>query len=183
MTYVALLRGINVGGNNKINMQQLKLVFLDAGMQNVTTYINSGNIIFSNDKLTQNELVALLESAILSSFKLPIKVLLRDSRNISIVVDALPLSWKNDTAVKCDVMFLWDAVDKPGLLDGLTNHVIEDIAYRPGAILWRIDRSNVSKSKIPKLVGKGLYKNMTIRNCNTVRAIYAIMTQSEQRGR
>ncbi|KAA2291787.1 DUF1697 domain-containing protein, partial [Clostridioides difficile] len=48
MIYVALLRGINVGGNNKINMKQLKETFEQAGMLDVVTYINSGNIIFAD---------------------------------------------------------------------------------------------------------------------------------------
>ena len=49
MTYVALLRGINVGGNNKVEMARLKKVFESLGFINVRTYINSGNVIFDTD--------------------------------------------------------------------------------------------------------------------------------------
>ncbi|MFP4511144.1 MAG: DUF1697 domain-containing protein, partial [Spirochaetaceae bacterium] len=48
VTLVALLRGINVGGKNKINMQDLKRAFAQAGLENVSTYINSGNILFQH---------------------------------------------------------------------------------------------------------------------------------------
>jgi uncharacterized protein (DUF1697 family) len=47
MTYVALLRGINVGGNNKVEMKKLKTTFETLGFTSVVTYINSGNIIFN----------------------------------------------------------------------------------------------------------------------------------------
>jgi uncharacterized protein (DUF1697 family) len=49
-TYIALLRGINVGGNNKIDMKQLKAAFVEAGFSDARTYINSGNVLFSSDK-------------------------------------------------------------------------------------------------------------------------------------
>ena len=57
MIYIALLRGINVGGNNKIDMKLLKLTFERVGMKSVKTYINSGNIIFINDGLSKTEIV------------------------------------------------------------------------------------------------------------------------------
>ena len=49
MKFIALLRGINVGGNNKVSMSELKVIFEQAGMQNVSTYINSGNVIFESN--------------------------------------------------------------------------------------------------------------------------------------
>lgn len=61
MIYIALLRGINVGGKNKMDMRQLKQTFERAGMNNVVTYINTGNIIFSHDGLTRRELAPILE--------------------------------------------------------------------------------------------------------------------------
>ncbi|NLL75142.1 MAG: DUF1697 domain-containing protein, partial [Erysipelothrix sp.] len=53
MKYVALLRGINVGGKNKVDMKELKALFIDLGYTEVQTYINSGNVIFdtNQDKL------------------------------------------------------------------------------------------------------------------------------------
>lgn len=50
MNYVALLRGVNVGGKNKVSMSELKVCFEDLGYQNVSTYINSGNILFTSSK-------------------------------------------------------------------------------------------------------------------------------------
>lgn len=67
MIYIALLRGINVGGNNKVAMLELRSVFEQAGMKNVTTYINSGNVIFESE-LSKNKLASMLELAIEQKF-------------------------------------------------------------------------------------------------------------------
>ena len=64
MVYVALLRGINVGGKNKVGMKELKAAFEEAGMTSVRTYINSGNVIFSSGIRGRARLGALLEEAI-----------------------------------------------------------------------------------------------------------------------
>ncbi len=57
MVFIALLRGINVGGNNKIDMKLLKQTFEQAGMNDVVTYINTGNIIFSHKHLSKPKIV------------------------------------------------------------------------------------------------------------------------------
>ena len=77
MIYVALLRGINVGGNNKIDMKLLKQTFIRSGMSSVITYINSGNIIFADEIRSKYEIVEILERKILEDFGLEIKVLIR----------------------------------------------------------------------------------------------------------
>ena len=64
MIYVALLRGINVGGKNKMDMKLLKQTFEQAGMNDVVTYINTGNIIFSYKDHSKTELSTILEEAI-----------------------------------------------------------------------------------------------------------------------
>lgn len=175
MTYVALLRGINVGGNNKVSMSTLKEILVAAGLKDVSTYINSGNVFFNSTE-RQATLVKKIEDAIEKEFGFAVKVLLRDLPNITEVVKTLPESWVNDTKMKCDVMFLWDAVDEPKVLEQLPIKTeIDEIKYVPGAILWRVDRENVTKSGMLKIIGTPLYKQMTIRNCNTVRKLLNIM--------
>lgn len=108
MIYVALLRGINVGGNNKIGMKQLKETFEQAGMQKVVTYINSGNIIFADDQERTDahmEISELLEQAIAADFGLQIKVLLRNLEEMASVMQVLPSDWTNDDQAKSDVLF------------------------------------------------------------------------------
>lgn len=176
MVYVALLRGINVGGNHKVDMKTLKKVFEDIGLQDVKTYINSGNVIFKTSKGSKEILVKRLEVAIEKEFKFYIKVLIKDFNEIKEIVNALPNEWLNNNKMKCDVMFLWEDVDKKEVLKELIiKPDIDDVKYVSGAILWRVDRDKVTKSGMLKIIGTNLYKQMTIRNCNTLRKILSIM--------
>lgn len=176
MIYVALLRGINVGGRSKVEMKRLKAVFEEAGMTSVRTYINSGNVIFSTAIRGRARLAELLKEAISEGFGFPIDVLVRDVKSMRTVVKAIPSHWTNDKTMKCDVMFLGDEVDRPSVVRRLRfKPEMEDVRYVPGAVIWRVDRKDVTRSGMMKLVGTPLYKRMTIRNCNTTRKILEFM--------
>jgi uncharacterized protein (DUF1697 family) len=176
MIYVALLRGINVGGKNKVDMRRLKTTFESAGMSEVTTYINSGNVVFQDNRRKAPTVAAVLEEAIEKEHGLAIKVLIRDLPGIRKVMKALPDKWTNDKAMRCDVLFLWEQFDRKDILKELTiKPEIEDVVYAPGALIWRIDRSNVTKSRLFKIIGTDLYRGMTIRNSNTVRKLAEMM--------
>lgn len=178
MTYVALLRGINVGGNNKIEMTRLKQTFERLGFSDVKTVIASGNVLFKTDQIDKHLIVKKIESGIEKDFGVSVKILLRDLENMQKLVKAIPTSWVNDNAVKCDVMFLFAQVDNKRTLSQLPfNKKIEDVKYVPGAVLWRIDRSKVLKSRMFKIASTKLYQQMTIRNPNTVRKLYDLMRE------
>lgn len=177
MVFVALLRGINVGGNNKVPMKTLKEVFEKEGMTDVKTFINSGNIIFNSSEDRSN-LVSKLEKAIEKEFGFSVKVLLKTFREISEIRKALKNDWVNDANTKCDVMFLWEDVDsKETLKEFQIKDDIDEVKYISGAILWKVDKANVTKSGMLKIVGTPLYKKMTIRNANSLRKIYEIMNE------
>lgn len=179
MKYVALLRGINVGGNNKISMKLLKETFERAGMQQVVTYINSGNIIFSDEGRSHSELSERLEQAIEADFGLSIRVIVRNEEEMQAVIEALPDSWTNDAHMKGDVMFLWDEINDRSVLDKLPiKPGIGSLIYTPGAILYSVSKEDVNRSGLTKLVGSKLYKLMTIRNVNTTRQIYKLMQEN-----
>lgn len=176
MIYIALLRGINVGGKNKIDMKSLKQTFERAGMNDVVTYINTGNIIFSNSGLSKNELSHILEEAIHTDFELQIKVIVRSIEDVRGIIQAIPDTWKNNKDMKSDVMFLWDEIDHESVLEQLViEPAIDTVKYVPGAILWSIDKKYAAKSGMSNIIGTKLYKQVTIRNVNTARKIYEIM--------
>lgn len=176
MIYIALLRGINVGGNNKINMKALKVTFEQAGMNHVTTYINSGNIIFSHATLTHHELSELLQQAIATDFGLQIKVMIRDILQIQTVIEHLPESWSNDDQMKSDIFFLWDEIDDESIVEKLPLQAgVGTLIYIPGAILFAVPREDAARSQMNKLVSSKLYPLMTIRNVNTTRKILEFM--------
>ena len=176
MKYAALLRGINIGGRNKIDMKILKQTFEKAGMEDVVTYINSGNIIFTDETTPKGSLPGILEQAIREDFGLDIKVLIRSKDEIEVVNSALPASWKNDKEMKSDVLFLWEDIDDPALLENLKIHPeFDTVIYKPGALLWSVMKENAGKSGISKMVGTEIYKHMTVRNVNTFRKIHSLM--------
>jgi uncharacterized protein (DUF1697 family) len=176
MVYIALLRGINVGGNNKIDMKVLKQTFERVGMKDVLTYINTGNIIFSSNDQSKTELSRILEEAIHDDFGLRIKVIVRSIDDVRGIIHAIPDTWKNDKDMKSDVMFLWDEIDDETVLENLViKPTIDTVKYIPGAILWSIEKKNASKSGMSKIIGTKIYKQVTVRNVNTARKIYELM--------
>lgn len=179
MLFVALLRGINVGGNNKVEMKKLKSVVEELGFSQVKTYINSGNVIFeSSNQNDQAQIALLLENEIQKAFGFPVKVLIRDFDSIKRVAENLPNDWQNNQEMKCDVMFLWDEIDNKSLIKELPiKKDIDEVIYLSGALLWSVKRENLTKSGMLKLVGTKLYKQMTIRNSNTTRKLFALMSE------
>lgn len=176
MVYIALLRGINVGGKNKINMKILKQTFEQAGMENVVTYINTGNIIFTSQSKSKNELSDILEEAIHKAFGFDIRVVVRSFEDIKRIISAIPDTWKNDNEMKSDVLFLWDEIDEESVLENLDiKPSIDTVKYVPGAILWSVEKKNVNMSGMSKIIGKKVYKQVTVRNVNTARKIYELM--------
>ena len=176
MIYVALLRGINVGGKNKVDMKQLKAVFEEAGMSAVTTYINSGNVIFASRARTTDTLAKRLEQVIADHFGFEVRVLVRDLDSIRAVVAAIPRTWVNDAVTRCDVMFLRDEVDRPESLESLSiKKDIDTVRRVPGAIVWKVDKANINRSGMSKVVGTPIYKQMTIRNVTTTRKVLDLM--------
>lgn len=177
MIYVALLRGINVGGKNKVEMKALKQTIEKVGMKSVVTYLNTGNVVFKHDDLSIMEITDILEKAIYKAFGLQIKIVVLSLDDFKKIIESLPEQWKNDKQMKSDVLFLWEEIDNEALLDELVikPEIIDTVKYVTGAILWSVDRENVTRSGMIKLVGLDLYKKMTIRNVNTTRKIYKLM--------
>ena len=181
MIYIALLRGINVGGNNKVEMKRLKTAFEAAGMEKVKTYINSGNIVFANDLLAQTELPAVLEAAILTEFGLNIRVLIRSLDEMEAILDKLPEHWSNGGEMKSDVFFLWDGTDEAEAASALPlTPGIGTLIAAPRALLYAVSREDAGRSGMNKLIGSKLYAQMTVRNVNTTRKIMEMMREAAE---
>ncbi len=184
MIGLALLRGINVGGANKIEMARLRSTFQAIGLSNVRTYIASGNVVFS-DRRPHSELAPMLEEAIAEEFGLNIKILLRDMDAMTALVEALPDHWIDDKLTRCYVMFLWEEVDDAGVVDSLKlKEDIDEVIYVPGALIWRVDhhgdRKILGRSGMNNIMATPLYRAITIRNANTVRKLAAMMSETNE---
>jgi uncharacterized protein (DUF1697 family) len=170
--YVALLRGINVGGNSKIDMKALKVVFEQTGFTHVKTYINSGNVLFMSNDPSTRSIKSNLEESIRHHLGLTIEVMVREEASIAQLCLIFPKEWTNDDDQKTDILFLSDHYDKPDTLS-LIKHdpSVDHLISAPGAIGWNILRSNSKQSGMKKFIGSPVYKNMTARNINTVRKL------------
>ena len=177
MKYVALLRGVNVGGNRKVPMAELKRVFEQCGFSEVKTYINSGNVIFESLK---KPTVSAIQNTILSTFGFAVPLLILDGDRMCRIAQAIPEGWQNDTTQKSDVAYLFPTVDDATITMKLgCNPDIETAVYTKGALLFSIDRKYQSRSSLLKIVGTPLYQHMTIRNINTARKLAELVTAQQ----
>ena len=179
MRYLALLRGINVGGKNKVSMARLKEAFEDAGHGEVRTYINSGNVIFTAPRTPAAVLGEDLERQITKTFDLDVRVLVLPGSKVSKIASDLPQRWIDGPEMRCYVMFLWPEHASATIVDRFeVDPAHEEIRYSHGALLWRVDRSHLTRSAMAKMVGTDLYKNMTIRNSNTLRKLQGMLSEA-----
>ncbi|PRY82842.1 DUF1697 domain-containing protein [Alkalibacterium olivapovliticus] len=178
MDYVALLRGINVGGKNKVSMPELKRSVERVGVRGVRTYINTGNVIFNLPADNKSEFKDNIAEVIYEDFGLKLDILIRSRSEMSTLMAEVPELWTNDKQMKCDVLFLFEEVDTPSIIGELSIvPAIDTVFYVPGAVIWSVDRKNVTKSGLMKLAGSRLYKKMTIRNINTTRRLVSLMNE------
>lgn len=174
MKYVCLLRGINVGGKSRVEMARLRQVFEDIGFTDVSTYINSGNVLFFS--ATKPD-VGQIRQNIAATFGFDIPTLVIDAERFARITMAIPEDWENNyTEQKSDVAFLFPEVDSPNIMEKIGRKPdVETIIYVPGALLSSISRKNQPKSSLLKLVGMPLYDQITVRNVTTVRKLAIIV--------
>jgi len=172
MTYVAFLRGVNVGGKGIVSMAAIKEALIAIGLSDVRTYINSGNVIFSTRASDAKRLTARIEKSLEQHSGMAIKVLVMDHKALKKMVAAIPRGWVDDKTMRTYVLLLWKELDSRGILDRLPSQPgIDELRYTPGAVVWRVDRKNVTKSRMNRLVGTPMYKKITIRSANTMRKL------------
>ncbi len=176
MRYVALLRGINVGGKNTVSMERLREVFEQAGHTEVRTYINSGNVVFDAPRQSVTDLARELEAAIEKEFGFATRVLVLRGATVKRIAADLPVGWVNDDQSRCDVLYLLPERASPRALKAFDlNPDHEEMRYSPGAILSRVDRSYTNRSALHKFIGTELYAYVTVRNANTARKLAAMV--------
>jgi len=124
--YVALLRGVNVGGRGKVDMRELKRQVESLGCADVSTYINSGNVIF-RDRRAASTLTRLLEA------ELGRRVAVRSLAQIQSLCRRIPVDWGNDNEQKTDVGFALDDAR-----DLLWHALRKDLKPREGPE-WEVD--------------------------------------------
>jgi uncharacterized protein (DUF1697 family) len=174
--YVALLRGINVGGKNLIAMPALKAAFEAQGFADVVTYIQSGNVVFSTAERGA-ALVPRIEAELARAFAYPASIVVRSRQQLRRVVhEAPPAFGARPDRYRYDVLYL-----KPPLS---ASEALALVPVRPG-----VDRvfagsgvlyfsrliEKASQSYLSRVVSMPIYRQMTIRNWNTTTRLLEIL--------
>ena len=183
--YVALLRGINVGGNNLVSMKALKESFEGLRVQAVATYINSGNILFRSAEADPRKIEDRIDRMLLREHGLPGRTVVRSLAEMARLVKRISATWKLDPEWRYNIIFLRHSIDSARVLDGIAlKPDLERVVYCAGTLLWSARVSGLTRTAMLKLVRQPMYKDMTIRNVNTTTKILQLRQAMQQkRGR
>lgn len=173
MKYVALLRGINVGGKSKVPMSELKACFESLGCSSVRTYINSGNVIFETAKTDAHALRTEVEVYLKDHFGFELLVVLMESERYKKAVASAPAWWGKDSAWKHNAIFLIEPYDIDDVVAaiGELKPGIEALAVGDGLLFQSLEFTKFGKTTTGKVASNPIYKKMTIRNYNTTRKL------------
>lgn len=176
-TYLALLRGINVGGKNIIKMADLKSAFEEMGFSDVKTYIQSGNVIFNSERKNKAELTDEIERNLSEKFSYNSIIVLLTKEELEAQLASAPKDYGTDNEnYRYDVIFLKETIT--------TEEAIKDISLREGIdevfigkniLFFRRLFINLTKSKLTKIVASPVYKHITIRNWKTSSKLMEMM--------
>ena len=176
--YVALLRGINVGGKNLIPMPALKAAFEEDGFEDVRTYIQSGNVLFSGPSSGQAELTKRVERLIKRAFDhYDASVVLRSRSQMVTVVEKAPKGFGREPAkYRYDVLFLKSPLTAKQVVATVpTKEGVDRIWAGNGVVYFSRLISRATSSRLSRVASMPIYKNMTIRNWNTTRKLHELL--------
>ena len=176
--YVALLRGINVGGKTLIKMADLRECVEGLGFDDVSTYIASGNVLFESGERDAATLETKIEHAIQRRFRLRVKVIVLERAAYARIVKALPNAWLGDASVRANVAFVRRSTDAKKVVRELQpDPAIEEVTAISGAIFWATKRDSLNRSVMRKLIGGAAYKELTVRNLNTTLKLQELLSR------
>ena len=180
MEYVALLRGINVGGNNKVVMSELREQVAAGGFGHVRTYINSGNLIFeAEDDASHEDVAQRVEDLLASRYDFPIRVALLTAQDYLEELHNLP-DWWHGKVARRDAIFYTRGLDRDHVRERIEAMELGDEAVHVGehAVFWgKFDEKSFLKTAYHKrLLREDFYSQVTIRSGSTVEKIAALLS-------
>jgi uncharacterized protein (DUF1697 family) len=178
MNYVALLRGINVGGNNKVAMSDLRDCFEKQGFNDVSTYINSGNVLFSSDEKDVVLLVKKCEDATMKSFGFPVVTMILSANDLASAIGSAPAWWNGDPKeVRNEALFVIPPTTAEEVLREIQKKTpnVDKFAISGQVIFWTLPRESYTKSVVPKIIGTPIYRRVTIRSATTARKLLGMI--------
>jgi uncharacterized protein (DUF1697 family) len=178
MRYVALLRGINVGGKSLIRMADLKECVEEVGYEDVSTFIASGNVLFETMERSAANLESTLETALERRFGRPIAVVVRSRAELGRIVKAIPAEWIRNDRLRVNVAFLRRTLDGRKLARQLQpKEGVDELVATKAAVIWATRRDALTRSGMQKLIGDPAYKDLTVRNLNTTLKLEELLAE------
>lgn len=177
MKYVALLRGINVGGNGLIKMPALKSCFEKIKLDNVRTYIQSGNVLFESAERDTKKLAKRIETVLKKEFSVESRTLVLSHAQLRIVVRSAPKGFgsKPTTVYRYDAIFtIPPTTAKEAMKSIALKEGVDEVTLGKGVLYFSRLEKHRTQSKLPKLVSMPVYKSLTIRNWNTTTKLLAL---------
>lgn len=176
--YLALLRGINVGGNNIIKMVDLKACFESMGFTDVSTYIQSGNVLFSSPVENKAELNDKIEHTLSEKFAYKSKIVLITDNQLKKIVSKAPKDFGTEPEkFKYDVLFLKEPLTAEEAMKSIKiREGVDEVLPSKEVLYFSRLTSQAGQSYLNKLVGQSMYRNMTIRNWSTTSKLWERMT-------
>ena len=179
-SYLALLRGINVGGKNIIKMAELQasLSSGDSGLQNVRTYIQSGNILFDSPDTSTVALTQTIHDCIVREFKIEAGVVVVSREQWQRIIAAAPPEWGKDANWKHNILVLLDPRNMQSIVSsiGALSLDIELLVAGEGVLYQSMSRKLFGRTTTGKLASSPSYKQLTVRNYNTAVTLLARLT-------
>lgn len=173
--YIALLRGVNVSGKNKIFMPELKLSFVELGYIDVLTHLNSGNVVFSTDDDNETILADKIKGMIKDQFGLDIPVLVILQAELKELLRKAPDWWGTDVKEIYDnliLIMLSTTAEVIAEKIGEPSNGLEQICIGRNAIFWSFNRQEYAKANWwKKTASTGIGGLITIRTANTLKKI------------
>ena len=171
--YIALLRGVNVGGKNKISMPLLKAAFIERGFFDVVTYLNTGNIIFTSEIQDAMLLQKQCQQIIKDVFHVDLAIAVISAYDLSEALLHAPNWWDNDTESKHNAIFAIAPASVESIIKeiGETKPDYEQVFHYGTIIFWSAPLKTFSRTRWSRIASTSAYNTITIRNANTTKKL------------
>lgn len=177
-TYLALLRGINVAGKNKVPMKGLRAVLEELGYEDVRTYVQSGNVVFESGSRSAKKLASAIEDAMSRSFDLDVSVMIRTRREFERVVGDSPFTVETTKPSFLHVMFMDRAAPSRAVETLDHDRSPPDEFEVKGREVYLLFPNGAGRSKLTNdYFEKKLEVRSTARNWNTITKLLEMMAE------
>jgi uncharacterized protein (DUF1697 family) len=179
--YVALLRGINVGGNRKVPMAELRTAIEELGATDVQTYIQSGNVLFDGGRRSEASWVKRIEAAVSERFSHEARIVLRSHAELRRTVTDAPARFgAHPDEYRSDVLFLRGPTTSRDLVAQLKpRDGVDRVAAGPGVVYFERLTARATQSALPRIIGTPVYQEMTIRNWRTTTTLLSMLDEAD----